>query len=302
MILKNIIKYNLIGIGEFSHGIEESWNFRMELLKYVMRNTNKKITIFIELSVWQANNIIDETYYDRNNDKFIKYNKIKIENPVHENSGGSAWGKLWQYSMHSSESKIFLKIIKYIRKNKNRINIIGVDNETLARDYDMYKIIMENLNKNHINFFWAHNAHVDNRKLSWDNYKWTKDEFPQLKYYCGYYLKKKLGNKYCIILSNAYEGINRFNGYCKGDGCTVRTWVIKYFYKNFLHKPNKKYIDKNKKYQLLTKFNNEFIEFSNSFYCKNKENGGYQDIVKSNTWDYVLFWNKVSPLIPYYNY
>ena len=115
-------------------------------------------------------------------------------------------------------------------------------------------------------------------------------------------MKKKLGNKYCIILSNAYEGINRFNSYCEGDGCAIRTWVIKYFYKKFLYKPNKKYIDKNKKYQLLTEFNNEFIEFSNSFYCKNKKNGGYQDIIKSNTWDYVLFWNKVSPLIPYYNY
>ncbi len=293
-------KYYLIGIGEFSHCIQESWEFRLELLKYVMKNTNKHITVFIELSIWQAENIMNNTYYDIKIDKFIKYNGIKIEKQVHPNIEGSAWGKLWQYSMHSSESKIFLQIIKYIRKNRNRINLIGVDNETLARDYDMYKIIIKNLNRNNINFFWAHNAHIDNRKLSWDNYKWTKNKFPKLKYHCGYYLKKKLGNKYCIILSNAYEGTNRFNSYCIGDGCAKRIWTIRYFYKNFIYKINKKYIDKNKKYQLLDEYDDKFIEFSNSYYKKNKN--GYQSIIKSDTWNYVLFWNKVHPLEPYYNY
>jgi hypothetical protein len=33
----------LIGIGEFSHGIKESWEFRFNLLKYAMKNSNKKI-------------------------------------------------------------------------------------------------------------------------------------------------------------------------------------------------------------------------------------------------------------------
>ena len=44
------------------------------------------------------------------------------------------------------ESEIFLKIIKYIRKNKDRITIIGIDNDTIDRDYDMYKIIIKNYN------------------------------------------------------------------------------------------------------------------------------------------------------------
>ncbi len=67
--------------------------------------------------------------------------------------------------MHASESKLCLRIVKYIRKNKNRIKIIGVDNDKLDRDYDMYKIIIKNLKRTHINLFWGHNHHVDNRKL-----------------------------------------------------------------------------------------------------------------------------------------
>ena len=48
--------------------------------------------------------------------------KIKIENQVLLDKNNSAWGKLWQYVMHTSESKIFLKIVRYIRRNKDRIN------------------------------------------------------------------------------------------------------------------------------------------------------------------------------------
>ena len=42
------------------------------------------------------------------------------------------------------ESNIFLKIIKYIRKHKDRMKIISIDNDKIDRDYDMYKIIMKN--------------------------------------------------------------------------------------------------------------------------------------------------------------
>jgi len=45
-----------------------------------------------------------------------------------------------------------LKIIKYIRKHKHRITIIGIDNDKLDRDYDMYKIIMKNYKPSNINF------------------------------------------------------------------------------------------------------------------------------------------------------
>ncbi len=51
------------------------------------------------------------------------------------------------------ESELFLRIIKYIRKNKNRITIIGIDNDNIDRDYYMYKIIMKYYDKNNINFY-----------------------------------------------------------------------------------------------------------------------------------------------------
>jgi hypothetical protein len=288
--------YHLIGIGEFSHGIQESWLFRIKLLKYAMKNTNKKIYIFNEMSVWQADNIMNNTYYDIKLDKFVQSkngDKIVIENPVQTKN--SAWGKLWQYMFHSLESKIFLKLIKYIRKNKNRIKLIGIDNDKLARDLDMYKIIMKNLDKNNVNFLWAHNAHVDDRKLSINTYKWIKKDFPDLKYYCGHYLRKKLKDKYCIILSQTYEGENRFNGYCSGYACENRIFQLKYIYKKFKYMPNKKYSN-----GLLDKFDNKLIEFSNSYYKNNKY--GYQEIVESNNWNYILFFNYVHSLEPYYDY
>ena len=39
--MNNLLNYNLIGIGEFSHGIMESWVFRFNLLKYAIKNTDK---------------------------------------------------------------------------------------------------------------------------------------------------------------------------------------------------------------------------------------------------------------------
>jgi len=69
----NYNNYKLIGIGEFSHGIQESWEYRFDLLKKVIKETNKKITIFQELSIWQGDNIMNNTYYDKNKDKFIKH-------------------------------------------------------------------------------------------------------------------------------------------------------------------------------------------------------------------------------------
>ena len=39
--MNNLLNYNLIGIGEFSHGIQECWQFRFNLLKYAIKNSNK---------------------------------------------------------------------------------------------------------------------------------------------------------------------------------------------------------------------------------------------------------------------
>jgi hypothetical protein len=288
--MNNILNYKLIGIGEFSHGIQESWEFRFNLLKYAMKNTNKKIIIFNEMSVWQADNIMNHTIWSIKDNKYIEYNGIKLENPVQNNN--YVGGKLWQYMNHAMESKIFLEIIKYIRKNKDRITIIGIDNDKIDRDYDMYKIIMKNYKPSNINFLWASNHHIGDLPLSDDNLKYIENK--NHKWFLGHYLKKKLKDNYCIILSQSYEGINRFNGYCIGNNCKERTYQLNYFTKKFKYNKNKKYVNVNKKYQLLTDYNEQIISFSNSYYKGNKY--GVQDYINTNIFNYILFWNKVNGL------
>ena len=288
--MNNILNYKLIGIGEFSHGIQESWEFRFNLLKYAMKNTNKKIIIFNEMSVWQADNIMNHTIWSIKDNKYIEYNGIKLENPVQNNN--YVGGKLWQYMNHAMESKIFLEIIKYIRKNKDRITIIGIDNDKIDRDYDMYKIIMKNYKPSNINFLWGSNHHVGDLPLSDDNLKYIENK--NHKWFLGHYLKKKLKDNYCIVLSQAYEGINRFNGYCIGENCKERTYQLNYFTKKFKYNKNKKYVNVNKKYQLLTDYNEQIISFSNSYYKGNKY--GVQDYINTNIFNYILFWNKVNAL------
>jgi hypothetical protein len=90
-----------------------------------------------------------------------------------------------------------------------------------------------------------------------------------------------------IVLSQAYKGTNRFNGYCIGNNCIKRTWQLNYFYKKFKY-------DKNKKYQLLINYTEPLISFSNSYYKGNKY--GIQDYINTNTFNYILFWNEVIKL------
>jgi len=288
--MNNLLNYNLIGIGEFSHGISESWEFRFDLLKYAMKNTNKNIIIFNEMSVWQAENIMNNTIWSIKDNKYIKHKGIKIEEPIQNNN--YVGGKLWQYINHAMESNIFLKIIKYIRKHKDRIKIIGIDNDTIDRDYDMYKIIMKKYKPSNINFLWAHNDHIADLELSDDNMNYIKNK--NHKWFVGHYLNKKLKDNYCIVLSQAYEGNNRFNGYCIGNNCEERTYQLNYFYKKFKYDKNKKYVNVNKKYQLLTDYKEPLISFSNSYYKGNKY--GVQDYMNTNIFNYILFWNKVNEL------
>jgi hypothetical protein len=248
---------NLIGIGDFSHGDINIWNYRFKLLKKYMKNTNKKIVIFNEMSIWQGKNIMNNTIWNIDKKKFETFNGIKIEKEIAD----TRYHKYWQYCSHGILSKIFLEIIRYIRKHKNRITIIGVDNDKVDANSGMYKIIIKNLDFNNINFFWAHNDHVGN-----------------LKYSCGHYLKEKLKDKYYIILSNAKQGELRFNGFCLGKDCNTRIWT-KYFYAKFKNK------------------NNKILEFSNSYWIghDNSYQGGYY--VKNIKYDYLLIFNKVSKLI-----
>ena len=151
---------------------------------------------------------------------------------------------------------------------------------------------MKYYNKNNINFLWASNHHVGDFPLSNDNLNYIENK--NHKWFVGHYLKKKLKDDYCIILSQAYKGENRFNGYCIGENCEKRTWQLNYFYKKFKYDKNKKYVNINKKYQLLTDYNEPLISFSNSYYKSGKY--GVQDYIETNTFNYILFWNNVTKL------
>jgi hypothetical protein len=238
---------------------------------------------------------MNNTIWSENNHKFISYDKIKMEKPIIQRS--YVGGILWQYINHAMESKLFLQIIKYIRNNKDRVTLLGIDNDKIDRDYDMYKIIMKHYNTNNINFFWAHNDHVGDLRLTYDDLLYIKNK--NHKWSCGHYVKRKLKTDYCIVLSQAFIGENRFNGYCIGNNCNKRTFQLKYIYKNFEYSNNKKYISK-KKYQLLTEYNEPLISFSNSYYKGNKY--GIQKYIDTQIWNYILFWNKVNTLDPIYNY
>ncbi len=284
--------YNIIGIGEFSHGVIDIWQYRFNLLKHVIKNTNKKINIFNEMSVWQADNIRNFTVYSNQHKKYIKCNHIKKETPIQ--SDNYVGGVYWQYINHAMESVIFIKIIKYIRKHNDRIFIYGIDNDKLDRDYFMYSQVLKRFNKNYINYVWAHNHHINSSLLNTDTTNYIKNK--NHIYTMGYYLKQKFKDKYCIILSQAYQGENRFNGYCYGISCNSRRFQLNYIYHKFKHNECKKYINNKSNHQLLKYFDSNFICFSNSFYDNNKY--GAQSIVKyNNTWSYVLFFNIVSKLV-----
>jgi hypothetical protein len=138
-----------------------------------------------------------------------------------------------------------------------------------------------------------------------DTYKWIKKTHPDEQWSAGHYLRKWLGTKYCIILSQAYRGTNRFNGYCRGTNCATRTWQLNYIYHKFSNPNVKKYLPllKSNKAILLEpgEYNERFMEFSNSYFVRSAANG-HQTMAKSDTWNYVLFWDEVSELEPVYLY
>ncbi len=289
-------KYAIIGIGEFSHGIKNSWEYRLKLLKLAMRATDKKIIIFNEMSVWQAENVMHRTIYDRKANSYRKYEGFKKEQPINMGEDSPSWGAYWQYVGHSMESEIVLKIFRYIRKNDNRITLIGIDNDKLDRDHNMAKIILSKYDTAAINFFWAHNAHVSDTPLSSDNLHWIKNKAH--RWYCGYYLRKKLKSQYCIILSQARGGKQRFNSYCRGKNCAKRVWGD-YFYKKFSNNIFKKVPYKDGQLIPAGEYMAPIINFSNSYF----ENGaaqlkvpGASSISPKGSADYILFWNVVEAL------
>lgn len=277
-----IDNYDLIGIGEFSYGFEEIWDFRYKLLKRLIFSSRKKITLFLDITSYQAHNIQYSTYRNEDN-KLIDYDEIKFEGLTQKNKHVQPKGMLHNYVSYLLESKTFYKFIKYIRKHQSRINIVGLHNH-VDNHAEMYDKIKKHLCRTRLNLIFAHNNIIDSRK--------NKDHTS-----CGYYLKNKLREKYCIILSQAEEGELRFCGFYLGHKFKYHVWYKEYFYHRFkYHKYNRLYTKLKNPYHILTHYCGEFMEFGDGYYECN--NYGHDKMVTSHTWDFVLYWHVVTKLIP----
>ena len=281
----NYNNYELIGIGDFSHGDENIWKYRLDFIKNIIKNTNKNIVIFNEDSKEHSDNIMNT------NKKLSYYRSYGLFQNKYP------YGPLSKYANRVYHSPIYLDLIKYIRKNKKKIKIIGIDPDKIERDKYMATIILNNLNKNNVNLLFAHNSHIDNRKITQlYETKWHNE-----KYKCGYYLKKKLGNKYCIILSTGYKGKIRFDCNCSDKYCTVRTPYEKPQFENFEIKEYAKYQSRAKrswperssvcKNELYEHFEDKIAEFSACSFPHNKP-----FMTTTKTYNYVLFFTNVKPL------
>ena len=259
------------------------------LLDYLLKHTNKKIHLFTENSHWRGENI-------------MKDSKLRYAKPIMWN-GKYPFGKLGYYIGYGGESPEILDLVKFIRKNRDRITIYGADPDIIDRDEAMSKTILANLLPEGINIWFAANHHVDTDKYEEMSQKLVPNP-EKIRYFAGYYLRKALGKQYCIVLSQAYQGTVRYNGICIGDDCYDRIANLDYIYRDFTITEFRKYVVDKKKIQLLDRKDfvvDEMPFFNATYHCGIKrlkcigDSGG---LYGKNTkkWNYMLFWNKVGKL------
>ncbi len=290
-ILALLDTHQLVGIGDFTHGCTDIPIFIKQLLDFIIKNTNKQIKLFTENSAWRCENI-------------MKHSKLIYKKPLLWNNKWPS-GKLTLYAGYGAESPECLELIKFIRKHRNRITIIGADPDIIDRDEAMAKTILDGLlPKNEgYNIWYAANHHVDTDKYEEMNQKWLPNPEIQ-RYFAGYHLCNKLGNEYCIILSQAYKGIVRYSGVCIGDDCEYRISNLDYIWKDFIIPDYKKYANKKTNISFYDKkeFNVDKLAIFNAPYhagLKKIEpiglSGGFYSRNTKN-WNYILFFNEIHKL------
>lgn len=238
-------KYKLIGIGDFSHGINDIWIYRIYVIKQIIKN-NFIPKIFLEDSDYGPNNIMTDPKISI---KSKKYN-YRYEFPMMRYSGFRIY-----------DSPIYLEFIKIVKKYG--VEIYGIDSEDKYREKKMADNILDNMNnsKTTINLFFGHNFHIDDREIKYKSH---------YKYTTGHYLKKKLGDNYCIILSSGLGGSIRFDGI---NGVVSKIPFLKKYtvnqkiYGNIMNKKTGEiYINEtNLGIQMPGTLNNNIITINNSF-------------------------------------
>lgn len=189
----NFDRYKLIGIGDFSHGINEIWTYRLHILDQIIK-AGRTPKIFMEDISYGPKNIMDDK-------------KISVKINKYEYRESFTMMRYTGFRIH--DSPIYLKFIKTIKKHN--IEIIGVDSGDKYREKKMADNIIdciENDSKTKDNslytyLFFGHNFHIDDRHIHFSSvYKYTT----------GHYLKKKYANEYCIMLTCGLGGSIRFDG------------------------------------------------------------------------------------------
>lgn len=135
--------YDVIGIGALTCGMKEIWKYRLNLLKDAILTSDKNIDVYHTISYYQANNIMNKTYYDQNVQEYINIQEITID--ISNNFGPFI-----------IRSDIYLDIVKFINEHKDRITIKSIQNM--------------NIDKTKINFVWAHNKMIDDRQDTLGSY------------------------------------------------------------------------------------------------------------------------------------
>lgn len=191
----NLEKYILVGVGDFSHGVNEIWTYRQNILNQILK-TGRKPKIFIEDLEYGPKNIQND-------------NKIHIDIKKYDYRNSFTMMRYTGFRIHDSPT--YLKFIRFIKKNN--IQIIGVDPDNKYREKEMadniIKYITEDANNrdndvsSYIYIFFGHNFHIDDRKINYDS--------PH-EYTTGHFLKEKFQDKYCVILSCGLGGSIRFDG------------------------------------------------------------------------------------------
>lgn len=290
-ILELLETHQLVGIGDFTHGCANIPAFITQLLEYIIKNTNKPVKLFTENSEWRCKNIMNHP-------------KLIYQKPTMWNNRWPS-GKLGLYAGYGAESPECLQFIKFIRKHRDRITIIGADPDIIDRDEAMAKTVLEGLlPKNEgYNIWYAANHHVDTDKYEQMSQKWVPNPERQ-RYFAGYYLRKELGNNYCIILSQGYKGVVRYSGICIGDDCEYRISNLDYIWRDFIIPEFKKYVNDHQNITLYDnkEFKSEVMPFFNGPYhagLKDEKPIGLSGgIYGKNTqkWNYILFFNQVDKL------
>ena len=279
-LLVNFENYHLVGIGDFTHGINETWEYRLDVIKNIIKQ-GISIVIYNEDTQYSIDNI----YGDKD---------LSINYKTHPTKKTDSFphGPMNRYCHIVYDSPIYLKIIKFIRKHRDKIALVAVDSDVIARDKVMAEKILDHMKKTArdkvIRFFWAHNAHVAPRPIT---------ELYELKYAprethrCGWYLRKTLGSSYCVILSTGYKGTLRFSISCDNEQCTDKKYYKTPYFKLFCHSQYEELDSKNKwKLTENKSFPKKLVEYAGAEFPDGYFLRDHLDC------DYILFFPRVSGL------